>query len=289
MKLLQCTEYAHEVKSMVKEYVSKCDKHMQLIVYSNPDDPASKVYLRNKKNICEECGIEFTDIPTVEEQSADIYPTQLPWIVQFPANNIGKVLSVTCDSTMDVDGTNVWSIGALNHVPSYKLLKDVALPCTPLGIVYIIKKQFGDDISGKKVVIINRSNLVGKPVYKMLLDENCSVTMCHSKSGLDSIKQYCKDADIIITAVGKAKYFDSSFLPSPEEQSKQVLILDVSINRNELGKLCGDVDVDEMVNTGITDNVTVTIVPKGIGVMTTAMLAHNICVLNGMTPWYFQE
>lgn len=296
MKLLQCAEMANEILSNVKEFVAAREQYnkpkLSLTVFSNPQDSASQVYLRNKEKVCSECGIQFYEkecnayLNSTEVQRHAYQNKNGAYIVQMPCNERGEQIGIVWSSEYDADGLSGTTLGQLYAAKHYRdVPRNLALPCTPLGLLYVIKKQYGEDLSGKRAVIINRSNLVGKPIAKMLMDENCTVTICHSKSGTERIQTCCQEADIIVCAVGRVNYLDTKFLKPLEQQTNQVLILDVGINHNEAGKLCGDVNVDDLANK-TNDNIIVTTVPKGIGVMTTAMLAHNVCVIAGMKPWY---
>ena len=162
----------------------------------------------------------------------------------------------------DVDGFSPASVGALS------IGQKGFLSCTPAGIIQLLKRS-GIEIEGKECVVVGRSNIVGKPMAMLLLRENATVTVCHSRT--KNLKEVCKRADILVAAVGKPKMIDASYVKDG------AVVIDVGIHRNENGKLCGDVDFDsvEPVCSAITP------VPGGVGPMTIAMLMNN-CVEAGL-------
>lgn len=233
-------------------------------------DPASSVYVRNKKKACEYIGIESVsyELPeeTTEEELLSIIDKlnndpeingilcQLPVPKHINEDNIIKAI----DPSKDVDGFHVANVGALvTGTKGY-------VSCTPAGIIELLKRT-GISIEGKNAVVVGRSNIVGKPMSLLLLRENATVTICHSKTR--DLKDVCKRADILIAAIGKPKFFDESYV------KEGAVVIDVGIHRNDDGSLCGDVDFDrvEPLCHAITP------VPGGVGPMTIAMLMNN-CV-----------
>ena len=260
MKYIDCAKYAQEILDEVKAIPKKG----KLVIITVGDDNASKVYVKGKIKDCEYCGIPVEHIQiedgqfaglkvqeTIRKKNIDrtvagiILQLPLPEHLQFATEN----LSHTIIPSKDVDG--------LGSDKYYK-------PCTPKGIVHLMKKELGD-LTGKNVLIIGRSNLVGKPLAKMLIDENCTVTLAHSKT--KNIYSHMFDKDVVVSAVGKAKEFDLYYCADAD------LIVDVGINRDENNKLCGDfygfIEEDY-------DWLKVTPVPKGIGLLTRAMLMKNV-------------
>ncbi len=232
------------------------------------EDSASKVYVRNKKKCCDELGIFSKEFcfpeNTSEKEILDLIEklnhdekingilVQLP----LPSHINQKVITESILPEKDVDAFHSSTIGNLltNHT---KLL-----PCTPAGIIEIFHRE-NISLTGKHCVVIGRSNIVGKPLAFMLINEDATVTICHSKT--KNLSEICKSADIIICAVGKAKFLNRNMI------KKGAVIIDVGINRDENGKICGDVDFDDVKNIASA----ITPVPGGVGPMTIAMLMKN--------------
>ena len=234
------------------------------------DNSASKVYVGNKKKSCEYVGIKsFSyELPesTTEEELLELIQTlnddksvhgilvQLPLPKHMDENKV--ILSIS--PKKDVDGFHPQSVGALS------IGLDGFVSCTPAGIIELLKRS-NIDIQGKHCVIVGRSNIVGKPVSLLLLKENGTVTICHSRT--KDLPSTTRQADILIAAVGIPKFIKDFML------KEDAVVIDVGINRDENGKLCGDVDFDSCV-----DKVSyITPVPGGVGPMTIAMLMKN-CV-----------
>lgn len=261
MKYIDCAKYAQEILDEVKAVPNKG----KLVIITVGDDSASKVYVKGKIKDCEHCGIpvehiQIEDSPfvktrlkmTILKNNADpavagiILQLPLPQRLQSYAVEFCKLI----DPLKDVDGLG-----------SDKYFK----PCTPKGIVHLMKKELGD-LTGKDVLIIGRSNLVGKPLAKMLIDEDCTVTLAHSKTDFSNLYDYTDMYDIVVSAVGKAKAFHlSNFFAD--------LVVDVGINRDEDGHLCGDF---YGFVEGAWKEMKVTPVPKGVGLLTRAMLMKNV-------------
>lgn len=232
------------------------------------EDSASKVYVRNKKKCCDELGIFSKEFcfpeNTSEKEILDLIEklnqdkkingilVQLP----LPSHINQKVITESILPEKDVDAFHSSTIGNLltNHT---KLL-----PCTPAGIIEIFHRE-NISLPGKHCVVIGRSDIVGKPMAFMLINEDATVTICHSKT--KNLSEICKSADIIICAVGKAKFLNRNMI------KKGAVIIDVGINRDENGKICGDVDFDDVKNIASA----ITPVPGGVGPMTIAMLMKN--------------
>lgn len=262
-----------EIKDEVREEVAALKeegKEIALAVIQVGADPASSVYVRNKKRACEYTGIESVsyELPesTTQEELLDIIrkcneDSKINGIlVQLPLPdhmNEDEVL-LAIDPKKDVDGFHPVSVG--NMV----IGEDGFLPCTPAGVIQLLKRS-GVEIEGKECVVLGRSNIVGKPMSILLLRENGTVTICHSRT--KNLKEVCKRADILVVAIGKPKFIDDSYV------KEGAVVIDVGIHRNEDNKLCGDVDFDK-VEPKVS---AITPVPGGVGPMTIAMLMKN-CV-----------
>lgn len=235
------------------------------------DNSASKVYVGNKKKACEYVGIKsFSyELPesTSEESLLELVDTlnqdenihgilvQMPLPKHMDEQKVIKAIA----PSKDVDGFHVENAGALLvGAPGF-------VSCTPAGIIELLKR-YEVALEGKKCVIVGRSNIVGKPISLLLLRENATVTICHSKTV--NLEEEIKQADVVVVAIGKAKFVKGSML------KEGAVVIDVGMNRDEEGKLCGDVDFHSC--EGIASLITP--VPKGVGPMTIAMLMHN-CVV----------
>lgn len=259
-------EVKKETELLAENGITPC-----LAVILVGENPASIVYVRNKKKACEYTGIKSLSYElasdTTEEELLKLIddlnknPECNGILVQLPLPehiDEEKVL-LSISPEKDVDGFHPFNVGLLS------IGNAVLKACTPAGCIELIKRS-GIEISGKKCVVIGRSNIVGKPVSMLLTAENGTVTVCHSKT--KNIRDELKSADIIIAAVGKPKFLKGDMI------SEGAVIIDVGINRMENGKLCGDVDFDECEKKASF----ITPVPGGVGPMTIAMLMKN-CVL----------
>lgn len=262
-----------EIKDELKEKVAALraeGKEITLAVIQVGNDPASTVYVGNKKKSCAYIGIrslayELPEDTTEEEllslveqlnQSRDVHGilVQLPLPKQINEDKIIKAIA----PAKDVDGFHPQSVGALSiGQPGF-------VSCTPAGIIQLLKRS-GIEIDGKECVIVGRSNIVGKPMALLLLRENGTVTVCHSHT--KNLKDVCKRADILVAAIGKPKFFDHEYV------KEGAVVIDVGIHRNENNKLCGDVDYEDV----FPHVSAITPVPGGVGPMTIAMLMYN-CV-----------
>ncbi|WP_029321494.1 bifunctional methylenetetrahydrofolate dehydrogenase/methenyltetrahydrofolate cyclohydrolase FolD [Butyrivibrio sp. AE3004] len=232
-------------------------------------DPASQVYVRNKKKACEYVGFKSLSYELPEETSQEELLTLIDKLnkdenvhgilVQMPVpKHIDEKTVIDAISPeKDVDGFHPMNVGALCiGEPGF-------VSCTPAGIIQLLKRS-DVDINGKECVIVGRSNIVGKPMALLMLRENATVTVAHSRT--KNLKEVCKRADILIAAVGKAKMITEDFV------KEGAVVIDVGINRNsETGKLCGDVDYENVA----TKCSYITPVPGGVGPMTIAMLMNN--------------
>lgn len=262
-----------QIKDELKEKVSALKaegKEVTLAVIQVGNDPASTVYVGNKKKACEYIGIQSLayELPdtTSEKELLDLViklnqDTSVNGIlVQLPLPshiNEDKVIQ-TIDANKDVDGFHPQSVGSLS------IGQKGFISCTPAGVIQLLKRS-GIAIEGKECVIVGRSNIVGKPMALLLLRENGTVTICHSRT--KDLKEVTKRADILVVAIGKPKFITKDYV------KKGAVIIDVGIHRDENNKLCGDVDYQDVL-----DQVSaITPVPGGVGPMTIAMLMNN-CV-----------
>lgn len=270
-KIISGKVISQQIKDEVKEEVVALKEqgiYPSLVVILLGDDPASHVYVRNKELGSAYCGIESTVI----RQSKDIKEEELLQIidglnkdknvhgilVQMPIpEHISKekvILAINPDK--DVDGFHPFNVGQLLYGNS-----EVLLPCTPSGIMELLDRS-GVEIAGKQVVVVGRSNIVGKPILHMLLDRNATVTICHSKTV--DLASVTKQADILIVAIGRAKMI------TKEHVKEGAVVIDVGVNRID-DKLYGDVDFEAVAP--IVSKITP--VPRGVGPMTIAMLMKN--------------
>lgn len=262
-----------EIKDELKEKVTKRKaegKTVSLAVIQVGEDPASSVYVNNKKKACEYIGIESLSFHLPETITEDELLDKIKELnedekvngilVQLPLPehiDEDKVIQSIAPEK-DVDGFHPQSVGALS------IGQKGFVSCTPAGVIQLLKRS-GIEIAGKECIVIGRSNIVGKPMALLLLRENGTVTIAHSKTA--NLKEVAKRADILVVAVGKPKMIDSSYI------KEGAVVIDVGIHRNAENKLCGDVDYDDVI-----DHVSaITPVPGGVGPMTIAMLMNN-CV-----------
>ncbi len=273
MELIDGKAISQAIKDELKDKVEtlrKEGKTGSLAVIQVGNDPASSVYVRNKKKACEYIGIGSVSYELPEETTeaellsiiddlnhkSDIIGilVQLP----LPASiNEERVLNAI-DPLKDVDCFHPVNVGKL------LIGQESFLPCTPAGVIELLKRS-GVEIKGKHAVIVGRSNIVGKPMSLLMLKENATVTICHSKTR--DLEAVTREADILIVAMGKPKFIKASFV------KEGAVVIDVGIHRQEDGKLCGDVDFDEVSPKASL----ITPVPGGVGPMTIAMLMAN-CV-----------
>ena len=272
-KLIDGKKISQEIKDEVKEKVARLKEEgirISLAVIQVGNNPASTVYVGNKKKACAYVGIQSLayELPgeTTEEELLQLIRelnekeevngilVQLPLPEQIDEDKVIR----TIDPKKDVDGFHPQSVGALS------IGQKGFVSCTPAGIIQLLKRS---DIlmDGKECVIVGRSNIVGKPMALLLLRENATVTVCHSHT--TDLKAVTRRADILIVAIGKAKMVDADYI------KEGAVVIDVGMNRDENGKLCGDVDFESVQEKASA----ITPVPGGVGPMTIAMLMNN-CV-----------
>ena len=268
MKLIDGKACATELRAGLKEKIDKMQRKPGLAVVIVGEDAASKIYVRNKIKACGELGIRSYSY----ELPADCAQTALENLLDELAidENIDGVLlqlplpkGLDAESAIkhipvakDVDGFSTENLGLLlQH-------KEKIVACTPLGIMKMLEREH-IDVAGKHAVVLGRSETVGKPMALLLLNANATVTICHSKT--KNLKEICKEADILVAAVGKAKFVTADMV------KPGAVVIDVGMHREENGKLCGDVDFESVKD--LTSHITP--VPGGVGPMTITMLMYN--------------
>ena len=272
MNILDGKKVSLEVKDELRAMTEKLKKEKGyvpcLAVIIVGEDPASKVYVANKEKACEYIGYKSLKYALPEETTQE----ELLNLIER-LNNDDDIDGILCQLPVpkhideeaiinaikpekDVDAFHPVNVGKI-MVGNY-----TTLPCTPAGVMELIKRT-GADLTGKNAVVIGRSNIVGKPMAMLLLHANATVTICHSKT--KNIKEICKNADILVAAVGRAGFVTADMVKDG------AIVIDVGINRNAEGKLCGDVDFEN-----VKDKCSfITPVPGGCGPMTIAMLMKN--------------
>lgn len=258
-----------ELKIRTENFREKYGYSVGLAVVLIGENPASQVYVKNKIKACEEAGIRsyayYLPQNTTQKEAEELLETLAEKkeihgiLVQLPLPqglNAQKILA-KIPTEKDVDGFSAENIGALS------LGSPLTVACTPLGIMELLNR-YHISVAGKRAVVIGRSNIVGKPMAMLLLNADATVTVCHSKT--QDLKKECLQADILVAAIGKAKFITADMI---KENS---VVIDVGMNRDENG-LCGDVDYDEVRKKASY----ITPVPGGVGPMTIAMLLSNVC------------
>mgnify|MGYP002609890382 FL=1 len=265
-------ELAKKIRANLKiecEELKNKQINPKLAVIMVGDDPASKVYVRNKSKVCEDVGIEYKEyllssntkqkelIELIEKLNQDKTINGILLQSPIPANLDINEAFRTISPQKDVDGFNPVNVGKL------VLNQDTFVSCTPYGIMKMFEK-YNIDLTGKNVVILGRSNIVGKPLMHCCLNKNATVTVCHSKT--QNLAQKAKEADILISAIGKAQFVTADMV------KENAVVIDVGINRLENGKIIGDVDFENVKEKASY----ITPVPGGVGPMTIAMLMNNV-------------
>ncbi|MCI8431763.1 MAG: bifunctional methylenetetrahydrofolate dehydrogenase/methenyltetrahydrofolate cyclohydrolase FolD [Lachnospiraceae bacterium] len=275
-QLIDGKKIAQEIKDELKERMTRlkaAGESRRLAVIQVGSDPASTVYVNNKKKACEYIGIDSLSYEqpeeTTQEELLELIGelnarrdvngilVQLP----VPGHIDEEKILLAIDPGKDVDGFHPVNVGNLSiGRPGY-------VSCTPAGVIQLLKRS-GITIEGKECVVLGRSNIVGKPMAMLLLQENGTVTVCHSRT--KNLKEIARRADILVAAIGRPKFIDESFV------KEGAVVIDVGIHRNADNKLCGDVDFERVAPHCSA----ITPVPGGVGPMTIAMLMSN-CV-NGV-------
>ena len=268
MTIIDGKALAVEIRAELKQKIEKMDRKPGLAVVIVGEDPASQIYVRNKIKACAELGIrsysyelpESTSQTELEnlldklavDNDVDGILLQMPLPKKFDED--AAVLHIPVEK--DVDGFTAKNLGLLlQH-------KEKIVACTPLGVMKMLEK-YGIDPTGKRAVVLGRSETVGKPMAMLLLNANATVTVCHSRT--QNYKEICKEADILVASVGKAKFVTADMVKDG------AVVIDIGINRDENGKLCGDVDFENVKEQASY----ITPVPGGVGPMTITMLMYN--------------
>ena len=268
MQIIDGKALAAELRADLKEKIAVMQRKPGLAVVIVGEDPASQIYVRNKIKACAELGIRSYsyELPETSSQAeleglldelaadknVDGILLQMPLPKKFDED--AAVAHIPFEK--DVDGFTAKNLGLLlQH-------KERIVACTPLGVMKMLEK-YGVDPTGKRAVVLGRSETVGKPMAMLLLNANATVTVCHSRT--QNFREVCKEADILVAAVGKAKFVTADMVKDG------AVVIDIGMNRDENGKLCGDVDFENVKEKASL----ITPVPGGVGPMTITMLMYN--------------
>lgn len=263
-KVVSCEEYARIVKAELKEKIEKFPYTVTLAVVQVGDDPASNSYIKGKQRDCEEVGIEFRHVKLDED--AEFFEVEEAIVdLNYDKSVDGIILQLPLPEHLDADYlTSI--IYAGKDVDGFDKDSNF-VPCTPKGIIDWLDYN-GYEFEGKHAVVAGRSNIVGKPLIDMLIDKNATVSCLHSKS--KETKFYTERAQLFISAIGSPKFWDAT-----DFRNRCEVIVDVGINRDEEGKLCGDIDYESFER--FPDVTYITPVPKGVGLLTRVALLQNVC------------
>lgn len=267
-RILNGNELSKVIKNEIKTEIERYNLKVGLAVILVGDDPASHIYVKHKKNDCAECGIVSYEHVLPENATTEQLLALIDKLNANPDVN-GILVQQPLPKQIDVTAANE-RINPLKDVDAFRAdnvgritIGDYVLPsCTPAGVIEILKREV-IQIAGKNCVVVGRSNIVGKPMAMLLLHEHGTVTICHSKTA--NLKEVCKNADILVAAIGRANFITADFV------KEGAVVIDVGINRDENGKLCGDVNFAEVEPLASA----ITPVPGGVGPMTRAMLMKN--------------
>ncbi len=271
-KIIDGKKHSAEIRAELKEKILKFgqdnNRKIGLAVVLVGENPASQVYVRNKIKACAEVGIQSFSYNLPAESSQEQVEELVKSLCQdnridgvlvqlpLPAHlNEAKILGII-PVEKDVDGFSTQNIGSLC------LNKKCLVACTPYGVMKMLERE-GIELKGKRAVVVGRSAIVGKPMAMLLLNADATVTICHSKT--KNLKEICRDADILVAAIGKTKYITEDMV------KEGAVVIDVGMNRDENGKLCGDVDFGNVQKKCSY----ITPVPGGVGPMTITMLMYN--------------
>ena len=272
---IDCKAIREKILNEVKEEVATLPTQPHLAVVIVGDDKASHTYVKNKEKTCEQVGIKSSvvmlreDIPQI---ALDTVINQLNndenvhgILLQLPLpKHLNEQRAIDLISQYkDVDGLTIANAGLV----ALGRLDEAIIPCTPSGVIRMFD-EIGYDLEGKTVTIIGRSNLFGKPMSQLCLSRNATVKMCHSRT--NKLHNELDFQDVVISAIGKPKFLDNTHL------SYNDVLVDVGINRDENGKLCGDIDIEDVLSIEEEAPKYYTPVPGGIGLLTTAMLMKNV-------------
>lgn len=274
MAVIDCHEIRGQILTQVKQEVQALPTKPRLTIITIGEDDASQVYVRNKIKTATGVGIEVNHVKlpeTITQEEAenqiielivhdnpDAVMLQLP----IPKHLDDRILINLIPQTKDVDGLTDLNMGMLVNGSPYAIV-----PATAMGVYTVIASVLGNDLSGVNVAVVNRSRLIGKPLQALLTNHNATVTLCHSHT--DPLNHYTWNSHVVVTGVGKPKFFDNT------DFTYYQLIVDCGINRDEDGKLCGDVDSESLSSFG-QEGIGYTPVPGGVGILTTACLMKSV-------------
>ena len=271
-KLIDCKAIREEILEEVKREVRPLPEKPRLVIVSIGHDDASEIYVRNKIKTAESVGIEAKhlqfDADVTQEkmeaymESICVHSPNHAIMLQLPIpDHLDKDKLINLiPQNADVDGLTDLNIGMLVNNR-----QDAIVPATAMGVYEVIRRELANDLSDVNITVINRSQLIGKPLQALLTNHNGTVTLCHSKS---DIVTAIERADVVVTGIGNANFFNSMDLFDGQ------LIIDCGINRDKDGKVCGDVDYEDCLE--FMEDVAITPVPSGVGVLTTACLMMNV-------------
>lgn len=274
-KAIDCKTIREKVLDEVREEVAMLSEKPHLAVVIVGNDKASETYVRNKAKTCKQVGIESSVI-TIREDAPQFFLEavikqlneddsvhgillQLPLPKGFNEQKAIDLIS----PNKDVDGLTIANAGLV----ALGRLDEAIVPCTPSGVLRMFD-EIGYDLEGKTVTVVGRSNLFGKPMAQLCLSRNATVKMCHSRT--EGLGMQTKFQDVVISAIGKPKFLSKMHLVGND------VLVDVGINRDENGKLCGDIDIEDVLSWKHSEIQYYTPVPGGIGQLTTAMLMKNV-------------
>ena len=274
MAAIDCHEIRGQILTEVKKEVQVLPTKPRLTIITIGEDDASQVYVRNKIKTATGVGIEVDHVKlpetiTQEEAENEIIelivhdnPDAVMLQLPIPKHLDDRILINLIPQTKDVDGLTDLNMGMLVNGSPYAIV-----PATAMGVYTVIASVLGNDLSGVNIAVVNRSRLIGKPLQALLTNHNATVTLCHSKT--DPLNHYTWNSHVVVTGVGKPKFFDNT------DFTFYQLIVDCGINRDEDGKLCGDVDSESLSSFG-QEGIGYTPVPGGVGILTTACLMKSV-------------
>ena len=274
MAVIDCHEIRGQILTEVKKEVQALPTKPRLTIITIGEDDASQVYVRNKIKTATGVGIEVNHVKlpeTITQEEAEnqiieliVYdnPDAVMLQLPIPEHLDDRILINLIPQTKDVDGLTDLNMGMLVNGSPYAIV-----PATAMGVYTVIASVLGNDLSGVNVAVVNRSRLIGKPLQALLTNHNATVTLCHSHT--DPLNHYTWNSHVVVTGVGKPKFFDNT------DFTFYQLIVDCGINRDEDGKLCGDVDSESLSSFG-QEGIGYTPVPGGVGILTTACLMKSV-------------
>lgn len=286
MKIIDGKKLSEEMKLKIREKLQdekyKTISSPHLIIIQVGDNDTSNFCIDDKKKACDEVGIrcsvyKYENINTkrlkriVSELSLNPLVTGISIQLPLPKYIDTNVIIDEIDPIKDVDGITCVQAGMLQLGIKNKYRLE---PCTAKGIIKLLEDK--TDLEGKSITVVGRSNDIGKPVSQLLQEKNATITLCHTRTSISDLENNIRNSDIVILATNRAKYFTSRYFYAPET-NKYKIIIDAGINRNNNGKLCGDLDVEDLNKIYNSSNFYYTSVSEGLGPMTIIGLLENIC------------